>query len=488
MNLFKSKKDKNLKKGYGYDSFSSFLRYIREPYTGAWQQNRELKSEDILLQSTVYSCINIPSSDLAKLQPRIMRQHEAGHWKEEWNSKYTPLLKKPNHFQNYIQFKEMYFNSKLAYGNTYVLIERDMFGNERALYILDPKKVRPIVTPGGDIYYQLIVEDVDEINRMGEGHKFLEVDIDLPNFERSIIVPASEIIHDRWNCFRHPLIGQSPLQVAILSASHALRIQHHSNKFFENSAMMSGILTAPGHIEDDTAQRAKEYFEKEFTGKGAGKIAVLGDGLEYKTMTMTSADAQLLEQLKFTAEQICGIFHIPPHMVLGTAPNYRTISVAYQDYYQRCLQIHIESFEECFDNAFGLNEKNKNNLCVDLNIATLLRMDTKTRYDTHNIAIKGSFKTINEVRLEEGLEPVEGGDKIWMQQQNYTMTALIERDKHNPLASMTAPTTSQNLNNVDEDKQEEQNTEEDTENNEKMFIRFLESFNKNFDNLEIDDV
>jgi phage portal protein BeeE len=44
-------------------------------------------------------------------------------------------------------------------------------------------------------------------------------------------------------------------------------------------------------------------------------VAVLGDGLAYQAMVMTAVDAQLIEQLKWTAETICSCFHVPSYMV-----------------------------------------------------------------------------------------------------------------------------------------------------------------------------
>lgn len=39
-----------------------------------------------------------------------------------------------------------------------------------------------------------------------------------------------------------------------------------------------------------------------------------------------------------------------------------------------------------------------------------------------------AFKTINEVRAEEGLDPVTGGSTPYLQQQNYSLEALSKRD------------------------------------------------------------
>src|SRR5690606_8918055 len=118
-------------------------------------------------------------------------------------------------------------------------------------------------------------------------------------------IPASEIIHDRWNTLYHPLVGLSPVYAVGINALAGRKIIANSAKFFANGAQPSGVLTALGAISDDTAARLKEHWETNYTGDKVGRVAVLGDGLKYEQMTMTATDAQLIEQLKWTAETVC---------------------------------------------------------------------------------------------------------------------------------------------------------------------------------------
>ncbi|NHB85212.1 phage portal protein [Tessaracoccus sp. HDW20] len=41
------------------------------------------------------------------------------------------------------------------------------------------------------------------------------------------------------------------------------------------------------------------------------------------------------------------------------------------------------------------------------NVDALLRSDTTTRYEAHNLAIGGGWKTVDEVRADEGLAPLQ---------------------------------------------------------------------------------
>ena len=45
--------------------------------------------------------------------------------------------------------------SKLIHGNTYVLKQRDRRGVVVANYILDPTRVKPLVSADGGVYYEI---------------------------------------------------------------------------------------------------------------------------------------------------------------------------------------------------------------------------------------------------------------------------------------------------------------------------------------------
>ena len=95
------------------------------------------------------------------------------------------------------------------------------------------------------------------------------------------------------------LVGLSPIYATGINALAGLRIEQNNARFFDNGAQPSGILTAPGAISDETAQRLKAYWEENFTGTSSGGTAVVGDGLKYRQLTMSAVDAQLIETLKW---------------------------------------------------------------------------------------------------------------------------------------------------------------------------------------------
>src|SRR4051794_5759643 len=98
---------------------------IREPFTGAWQRNLEVRVETATCNSTLYRVVTLIAGDVAKLRPRLMVRDPGGIWTETTSPSFSPVLRKPNRFQTWQQFCEAWLISKLLHGNTYVLKERD---------------------------------------------------------------------------------------------------------------------------------------------------------------------------------------------------------------------------------------------------------------------------------------------------------------------------------------------------------------------------
>lgn len=378
---------------------------IREPFSGAWQRNMEIRRETVISNPTEFACRTLIASDIAKLRVKLVEDSK-GIWTETTSPAYSPVLREPNRFQTRIQFWENWMLSKLGTGNTYVLKGRDDRGVVTSLYILDPFKCRPLVSPDGEIYYSLGADN-------------------LVGIEEQIVVPRSEIIHDRFNCLFHPLCGLPPIFASGLSATQGLRIQENSLKFFANNSQPGGILSAAGTIDDVTALRLKTHFEQEFGGNNVGKVAVLGDGLKYEAMSVNALNSQLAEQLGMTDEKICTAYHVPKYKVgVGEPPPYDNIQALNIEYYSQALQRHIEDAEECLDLGLRLGTK----LGLDFDTENLLRMDSVTQMSVLKEAVGAAIMAPNEARAKIGLKPVPGGDAPLAQQQDFSLEAIAKRD------------------------------------------------------------
>ena len=384
-------------------------------HPGAWQQDAQYDSDQsVLAFYAMFACFTLISDDIGKLGQSVERLNN-GIWEE--TDEAADILSRPNPYQNHIQFKQWWVLSKLIHGNTYALKVRGRGGIE-GLYLLDPTKVTPLVADNGDVFYRLQEDNLSGLT------------------EAQMVVPASEIIHDRYNCLYHPLVGLPPTYASAQPAGMGMSIQKNAGKFFKNSSNPGGILTAPGEISEETAVRLKEYWTENFTGDNSGKVAALGDGLKFEPMRMSNIDAQMMESLKWTAEVACSVTHVPAYMVgVGAMPTHNNIEALTQQYYAQCLQIHVESYELALGQGIGIPRGTR----VQLDIDGLFRTDTATKMEMLGKGINDGLLAPDEGRKRVNLKAVPGGQYPYLQQQNYSLEALAQRDATNPLAAPQAP-------------------------------------------------
>ena len=400
---------------------------VQEPFTGAWQKNQELRLETVLTYYAVYACINLIAGDIGKLTLKLVEKIKDNVFRDVDVPAFSPVLRIPNRYQTRQQFLEGWMVSKLTNGNTYILKERDERNIVVAMHILHPGLVNPMVAElDGSIWYSVGTDPLAGLDKT------------------DIVIPESEIIHDRFPPLNggpfyggHRLCGVSPLTACGLAALQGLNIQRMSNRFFSNGARPSGVLTVPPEIPEETARQYKDKWEANYSQAHIGKVAVLGGGMKYEPIAMmTSQDAQLVEQLKMTADMVCTAFGVPPHKIMSvqSMPNYSNIEALDQGYYSGCLQKLIEAVESCLDKGLGL-ETNMLPYETRLNLDDLLKMDTQTKVKTWGEAVKGML-TPNEAREKLGYDDVTGGDSVLAQQQNYSLEALAKRDaKPDPFTS-----------------------------------------------------
>lgn len=379
-----------------------------ESFPGSWQRNVEIQASTALSYFAVYACVRLISTDIGKLCLYLVEQDTDGVWNPIESPAFSPVLRKPNRYQTINKFIEQWILSKLLHGNAYMLKARDGRGVVIAMYVLDPTRVVPLVAPDGSVYYQLKRDDLSG----------------LPT--DTVTVPASEIIHDTMIAPYHPLIGLSPIYACGQAARQGLAIQSNSTTFFENKSNPEGILTAPVGITETQAAA----LQTQWKARAAGEIAVLAGELKYQALSMTAVDAQLIEQLKMTAQQVCSAFGVPPYLVdIGDPPPYANFEPLLLKYHSQCIQSLTTNLEKSLDVGLGILDKvDGRQYGTEFDIDDLIWMDTQTRVASAKTSIDSGGMKVDEARKKYfGLGPVPGGDTPYLQQQYWPLKQLAER-------------------------------------------------------------
>ncbi|HHV1130852.1 TPA: phage portal protein [Escherichia coli] len=388
--------------------WTSLFQAVAEPFSGAWQQGVKADPEAVLSFHAVFACISLISQDIAKMRLRLMQTDAHGIRRETRRGDIARLCRRPNAQQNRIQFFELWLNAKLRHGNTVVLKIRNARGQIKELRILDWSRVEPLVADDGEVFYRITPDRNCGITE-------------------AVTVPAREVIHDRFNCFFHPLIGLPPVYAAGLAATQGHHIQENSTSFFRNGGRPSGVIEIPGSITEENAKKLKSNWDSGYTGENAGKTAILSNGAKYNPTTFSPVDAQTVEQLKMTAEIVCSVFRVPAYKIgVGQPPSSDNVEALEQQYYSQCLQTLIESIELLLDEALETGE----NESTEFDVTTLLRMDSERRMKTLGDAVKAMFRGDTEKMTERELSIIRA-----LGEEFSTVLADLQRTFEGKMAS-----------------------------------------------------
>jgi len=300
----------------------------------------------------------------------------------------------------------MWVLSKLLWGNTYVLKHRDDRCVVNQLHILDPAKVKVLTAPDGSVYYELQSNDL----------------AGLPENTQPLVIPARELIHDRWNCLYHPLCGISPLTAITGAIAQAKAISDNSTTFFAKGARPSGVLIAPTKLDPLSAARLKSDAAQ----FKSGEILIAELGMKYESVSTSAVDAQVIEQLGWTEEKICEVLGMPISILNSSKqPPYANAEASQLQYKSQCLEPHLVSIATCLGEGIDLPSY----LTLEFDDTLLIWIDTMSRVQAAQTATSAGVLSPNEARSEWfGLGPVPGGETPYRQQQDWPLSTLAKRE------------------------------------------------------------
>ena len=128
------------------------------------------------------------------------------------------------------------------------------------------------------------------------------------------------------------------------------------------------------------------------------------------------------------------MFRVPPFMLGDTSKTtYRNSEQLARAYLSGCLSTHLTSLEQRFARAFEFPVDYE----LKFDLSQLLRAEIDVRYAAYQTALNSAWQTINEVRAQEGLGPVDGGDEPHIQMQYVPLS----QSGTMPAAPTPTPTT-----------------------------------------------
>lgn len=219
------------------------------------------------------------------------------------------------------------------------------------------------------------------------------------------VVDAGDVIH-----LRAPF-GKSPLTLARKAISVAWALQTYAEAFFTNAARPSGALKFPPNLGADAVKAMREaWAATQSGGANAGKTPILYDGADFVQLTMTSTDAQFIEHLNRSVDEIARAFRVPPSMLFNLdRATWGNTEQMGREFLTYCLEPWLRALEGALTRAlFSGADAGQYRVVFDRDDMT--RADLQTRAATINSLVAAQVINPNEGRAWLGMPDRAGGD------------------------------------------------------------------------------
>lgn len=367
-------------------------------YNG-YQQNKAL------LLSAVYRCVECISDTVAQLPLKLYSIDAKGYKIEDTNNElYDILTKQPNEKMTAFAMIKAAVISTVLTGNGYILIRREGKKVKDLLYI-----------PSGLVN---IIESPEKVEYQVTGYKQL--------------VPASDMIHLK-NISLDGVRGVSTLQYARITLGIASASENTANNFFKSGGAISGILSTPNPLSSKQKEDARQSWAAAYgSNNDKNGIAVLDGNWSFQELSISPADAQLLESRKFNVIDIARFFGVPPTKLFdNVGVNYNSLEMSQLAFLTDCIQPLLVKIEQEFEcKLFNRGERGKYEVKFDTTM--MLRTDKTTLANYYNTMFNMGVYSPNEIRKALDLTAIEGGDQH-VAQVNLTTLENIAKLAQNPV-------------------------------------------------------
>lgn len=301
--------------------------------------------------STVFTCVLVRAEGLSSLPANVYQATDGGSRIAYNNPAQNLIHNQPNPFQTSSQFWKSVSAHMDLYGNAYAKISYSgRFQPNRIELIEDPCSVSVLRTEAGNKVFDW------------QGKRYQ--DYEMLHFRDLSLDGVYGCSRIKWN---------------------ASTLAYASNlKTFGTNAIGA---KPPGYFSteqnyDTVKKQEKSLSDNWKQGIQAGDTPVLPFGLKYNPLMIAPDDAQYLEAVEATKEDIYGIFRVPPTLAQNyeraTFANAEQQSLVYVQYTMLPMIVNIE--QELNSKLFADgNSESQNPYYVKFNTAALMRGDFKTR-------------------------------------------------------------------------------------------------------------
>lgn len=354
------------------------------PSMPAFEGVRNHGTDSALQIPAVWACINLLSRTVALLPIDVFKVDSKGLKKLDVDSNLHAILARtPNASMTPYEFISTMVLYWCLRGNAYALIERKgSKGDVISLLPLNPDQMMVHLDENGVLVYRYYTK---------ENH-----------YEE---YASDKVLH--WKAMGNGIMGLSPLSFMLASLNEAIEAQDVALDIFKNKGKLNGILTSASRLNEQQKKEIAQQFQKMRNDRS---IPVLQTDLKFQALALSPAETQLLETRRFSVEEICRIYGVPSALVNSdggasgsnleqvTANFYRSTILPMCISLEQAIMKKVPSFNERYDHT------------ISFRLSFLNRASDQARANINAQALQNGWKSRNEVRLEEGYDPIQSNN------------------------------------------------------------------------------
>lgn len=239
----------------------------------------------------------------------------------------------------------------------------------------------------------------------------------------------------------------------------ALLEQNYINKNYKNGGAGKGIWKSEKKLGD---LEFKQFKQDAKDIKTNDEEIILNSNVEYTPISSSNRDMQILESRQFINEELRSMFNIPK--VLDDEGFKSLVKIV--------LNPYVNSIIGAVNKSLLLEDEKKTGYFFQLDLSELTKADVVSRFSAYKTSLDCGIESINEIRMKENLEPIEGMD-IYKMTIGQALYNSVDKTWFIPNTGLTTK-DGEVIDNADNKTSKGNNTEQNTGNNESNNIQISE--------------
>lgn len=355
---------------------------------------------DVTLQGheAIYAAVTRIANTVASIPVHVYKGRE----RQDTHPLEKLLNLSPNPSMSAYIFKQTMEAFRNTEGMAYALIIRNGLGEITRLDVLDPTRVRPLIERDSrEIWYDITLEG------------------------KTYPIPGYMVLALK-HMSANGISGIRPLDVLRGSLDYDAEVKEISLNQLDgiNHGVM---LEVPGQALDETrkAQIVADFLDAyESSGQ---RVLVLEGGIKATTFNQSPVDAQLMDVERITRNRVATVYNLPPHM-LGdySDTSFSTAEQQMQEFLQLTIIPIVQQWEDELNRKLLSDADYKVGYRFRFDTDSLIRADMVAMANKYQMAIRGGWMRMNEVREREGLPPDPNGDELMCARDIIPLRIMVE--------------------------------------------------------------